>query len=130
MRLSGSRFVLTVMSWINQIPIPYKKFCVRVHGSKMIAHTFDRFVALILWNQGWLEGYEHELIGRFSQSEMNVIDAGANIGVHTLQVSCMVGDQGKVWAFEPNFQNQCVLRQNLLQNGCKKVMVDAAALGQ
>ena len=41
------------------------------------------------------------------------IDVGANFGMHTLYLANLVGDSGKVWAFEPLPKNLELLRRNI-----------------
>jgi len=51
-----------------------------------------------------------------------VIDLGANIGYHTLKFSRIVGDTGKVYAFEPDPNNFKLLEKNIKENNCKNVI--------
>ncbi len=56
-----------------------------------------------------------------------VFDLGANIGTTALLFSDLVGDSGKVFAFEPVTHE--LIRQNLRENKVKNVEVIAAAIG-
>lgn len=47
----------------------------------------------------------------------NVIDAGANIGYHTLKISRLT--KGKIYAIEPNKENYKQLKKNIKLNGAK-----------
>jgi predicted RNA methylase len=69
-----------------------------------------------------------DLYGQYSESEVammrnfvregdTVIDVGANIGDLTLPLARMVGDRGKVYAFESNPESFNVLCANLALNG-------------
>ncbi|MFN7922254.1 MAG: FkbM family methyltransferase [Bryobacteraceae bacterium] len=49
------------------------------------------------------------------------VDVGANIGLHTIEMSALAGDRGKVFAFEPETHNYELLRYNLEANGCGNV---------
>src|SRR5215470_18743038 len=42
-----------------------------------------------------------------------VYDIGANVGLHTLLFSRLVGDQGQVFAFEPSPDTAALLRDHL-----------------
>jgi FkbM family methyltransferase len=55
-------------------------------------------------------------------------NAGANVGVYALQLAAMVGDAGKVVAFEPNPLAREVLRENVRLNclGDRVEVVDRA----
>src|SRR5574341_2129532 len=106
----------------------------RLHGTSL----FGRFVRLPLkllpsrlmvpvlsgtnrgmkWEVGasthgcWLGFYEkdkQELIARLVKPGMRAFDIGANAGFYTLALSRLVGDHGKVWAFEPLAQTVVTL---------------------
>lgn len=58
-----------------------------------------------------------------------VVEVGANIGAHTVQLSQLVGDDGEVYAFEPQrivFQALC---GNLALNQCANVKAWQVAVG-
>lgn len=56
------------------------------------------------------------------------IDIGANIGVVTLQMASVVGEEGQVIAFEPVRQMHSMLTRSILANGFENVKVVNAAL--
>lgn len=58
-----------------------------------------------------------------------VVEAGANTGTETLLISRLVGDNGKILAFEPVPHVVSKLKQNLDLNGIKNADVKALALG-
>lgn len=68
------------------------------------------------------ERKEIGLIKKIVKPGMVVLDVGANIGFYTLLLSKLVGDRGKVYAFEPekyNFKNLkklCNKRKNIVLN--------------
>jgi FkbM family methyltransferase len=49
------------------------------------------------------------------------VDLGANIGLHTIVMSELVGNRGQVFAFEPEAHNFEILQRNLQANGCDNV---------
>lgn len=51
-----------------------------------------------------------------------VVDVGAHIGYYTLLASRLVGDTGKVYAFEPEPRNYDLLLKNLELNNVKNVV--------
>jgi len=54
-----------------------------------------------IYYYGCFEKETTELINRVTKSGMTVIDVGANIGCHTFRFAKLVGETGKVYAFEP-----------------------------
>jgi FkbM family methyltransferase len=53
----------------------------------------------------------------------NIIDVGANFGYHTLFFSKIVGENGKVFAFEPQQQTFTLLSNNIQNNNINNVEV-------
>lgn len=58
-----------------------------------------------------------------------VVDAGANLGLFTVLVGDIVGDHGKVFAFEPVSETRQVLDQNIKQNNISNCQIIDFALG-
>lgn len=77
---------------------------------------------------------EHE--GPYEKGEVElkkgdwVIDAGANIGMFSIFAAKKVGDNGKVFAFEPIPETQKLLKRNIELNGIKNIEVIPFALGE
>ena len=59
-----------------------------------------------------------------------VIDIGANIGYHTLLMAKLVGDAGRVYAFEPEKENFELLKKNIERNGYQNVVLVNKGLGE
>jgi len=55
------------------------------------------------------------------KQKMNVLDLGANIGYYTILISKIVGNLGKVFAFEPSKENYEILTKNIRANRCFNV---------
>ncbi len=92
-----------------------------VQGSKMYVDSRDIGVAPFLLEWGFYEKYETELFKRLVKKGMVVVDIGANIGYYTLLAAHLVGDKGKVFAFEPDPYNYNLLCKNIEVNGYKNV---------
>ena len=79
----------------------------------------------------FLGGYEDAEL-QFIQSSLKedniFIDIGANIGVHSLFASKLVGKNGKVISFEPFRQNYNALNKNIALNGSTNVVTENLAL--
>ena len=108
----------------------------------------EAFTSLARTKYGWIAYNKHdqyiggsiERYGEFSEGEVDcfrqilnpgdfVVEAGANIGTHTVVFSQMVGNMGRVFAYEPQryvFQNLCA---NISLNSIMNVQVFQAALG-
>lgn len=57
-----------------------------------------------------------------------VLDVGANVGLHTLLFSKLVGEEGKVFAFEPNKLNFERLNLNLSLNSISNTKIVSSAV--
>lgn len=71
-----------------------------------------------------------ELYEQFIKPGQVVVDAGANIGLHTLVFSRLVGPKGRVYAFEPDAINFARLEEHLAQNRIQNVIAADCALGE
>src|SRR3989337_192883 len=91
-------------------------------GSKMYVDSRDTGVAPFLLEWGIYEKYETELFKRLVKKGMVVVDIGANIGYYTLLAAHPVGDEGKVFAFEPDPYNYNLLCKNIEVNGYRNVI--------
>lgn len=78
------------------------------------------------------EHYEPELacLEKILSAGSIFVDAGANIGIYTVVASRIVGDKGRVIAFEPSAQSFPILQRNITLNGLKNVLAFPFALGQ
>lgn len=85
-------------------------------------------------------GRSLEVLGEYSKHEVEfflavlsagdvVVEAGANIGAHTVPIARKVGPQGKVYAFEPQRHLFAVLCTNICLNGLENVVPEWAAVG-
>lgn len=55
------------------------------------------------------------------------LDIGANIGTYSIRMSRLVGNEGRVIAFEPVLETFSILASNLVYAGCKNVTAMNAA---
>lgn len=112
--------------------IPEEKRLVYVNGYKMLVHM-EKYkgidgIAQQLVFQGTYEKYTTVLFQRFVGEGMNVIDIGANIGYYTLLAAKLIGEKGKVFAFEPEPRNYALLLRNVELNGYKNVIPQQKAV--
>jgi FkbM family methyltransferase len=95
----------------------------------MLYHRNDTYIGASLRKYGEFSGEETALFGLVVQPGRTVLDVGANIGAHTVDLSRLVGSTGVVHAFEPQrliFQLLCA---NVALNSCTNVFTHRAAVG-
>ncbi|MBC7545182.1 MAG: FkbM family methyltransferase [Candidatus Sericytochromatia bacterium] len=96
---------------------------------EMVFHRQDRFIGRSLDRYGEWAEYEIAWLRQMLRAGDTVVDAGANVGTHTLPLARHVGPSGHVVAFEPQrliFQALCA---NLALNSLANVDAWQAALG-
>ena len=99
------------------------------HGP-MLYNRNDQYVGASLRKYGEFSAGESEVFRAFIAPGTAVVEVGANIGAHTVELSRLVGAGGAVHAFEPQrivFQTLCA---NLALNGCANVFAYQAAIGE
>lgn len=89
-----------------------------VQGHKMYLDSKD---SLGLSIYGEWEPFETEVVSRCIKPGDVVIDIGANIGYYTLVFARLVGNDGHVFAFEPDPENFALLAKNVEINGYRNV---------
>ncbi|MFC1548338.1 FkbM family methyltransferase [Candidatus Omnitrophota bacterium] len=62
-------------------------------------------------------------IEKYIKSGDTALDIGANVGAYSLIMAKVMGDKGKVYAFEPAWQNFQKLNKNIILNKCQDRMV-------
>lgn len=72
---------------------------------------------------GVYEPYERRLLQSLIAPGTTVIDVGANIGLYTLLFARTAGEEGRVYAFEPEPENLRLLAHNVRTNGCTNVTI-------
>ena len=98
------------------------------HGSFFTLRS-DNYVSRSIERYGeWCEA-ELTLLAQVIEPGDVVVDAGANIGTHTLAFANMVGPGGRVYAFEPQPVVHRALSANILINGATQAIALNAALG-
>lgn len=76
------------------------------------------------------EPFEMQLVKDAIRPGMTVLDIGANIGLYSLIASRRVGDEGVVYAFEPDPRNQAQLQVNVAVNKCRNIRIFDSAVGE
>lgn len=79
----------------------------------------------------WIGSYELDKRRVFESTVKNgsvVLDLGAHAGFYTLLASFLVGEKGRVFAFEPDRKNLFYLKRHLQLNGVTNVTLIEAAV--
>lgn len=77
--------------------------------------------------------YEPDLAAAFESNVkpgMTVLDIGAHVGLHTLRLCKLVGQEGRVIAVEPSPANAAALRRHLAWNNISNATVIEAAISE
>jgi FkbM family methyltransferase len=94
---------------------------VNVHGQKMYVNaTFG----LTLLSTGTYESerFMTTLFTKFVTKGAIVVDVGAYVGYYTLLAARAVGNEGKIYCFEPEPSNYALLVKNIKVNSCSNVV--------
>lgn len=120
----GFKPIGAIYGYLRRILMPKQDFLLDIQGHKMFVHGQH--------SKGdcdelpFTNSYEKEqtiLFRKLVDEGMNVVDIGANIGYYTLLAAELVGEKGKVFAFEPEPSNYDLLLRNVEINGYKNVTV-------
>ena len=68
---------------------------------KIMYNQLDQFIGRSLRLYGEYSQGEADIFEQIVKPGHIVVEAGANIGSHTIHLAQLAGDQGQVWAFEP-----------------------------
>ncbi len=92
-------------------------------GHKLYIDKWDTTISQELILSGKWEDYETELFKKNIKPGVTVVDIGAHIGYYTVIAAQLVGDKGKVYAFEPDPRNFKLLQRNVEANGYSNVVL-------
>lgn len=93
---------------------------------KLKLFTDRELSRLIYCNQ--FEKDEFQFMDKYVKNGTVVYDIGANIGLHSLYLSTVIGDSGVCYAFEPVKSTYDSLNENVLLNGFKNIVSYNVAL--
>lgn len=124
--LDKNRYYNSFLSELNGKIIKYlKSDSVEVLGNKIYLDEED---TMRLSTRGYYEPFTTKFVQSIVKRGEVVLDIGANIGYYTLLFAKLVGQDGKVYAFEPHPQNFSLLRRNVEYNGYGNVVLEQKAV--
>jgi len=120
-------------AWKRRIWMPVRsrlapEVVTQVRGQQMRINLRDYPIGQTLYLDGNYEPELQRLMSHVNLSGSVCLDVGANIGLHTLTMSELVGAAGQVFAFEPETYNFQLLEQNLRRNGITNVVLRQCAV--
>ena len=98
-----------------------------VFGNKLFLNK--KGLALSISHYGTYEELEAKIMEEKIEMGNIVVDVGANIGLHTLNMARIVGNTGQVFAFEPDPSNFEILKKNVKINNYKNIILEQKAVG-
>ena len=98
-----------------------------VFGNKLFLNK--KGLALAISHYGTYEEVEAKIMEEKIKTGNIVVDIGANIGLHTLNMARIVGNTGQVFAFEPDPSNFKILGKNVKVNNYKNIILEQKAVG-
>ena len=100
-----------------------------LNGQRMVLANSDRYPPIDM-AMGEFEKQTVKIIEDTLRSGMTMIDIGAHVGYFSLLGASLVGDEGKIYAFEPEPQNYSLLADNIERNGYKNVVAESKAVSE
>ncbi len=97
-------------------------------GIRMYLDPKDLIITPAIFGFGSWEAIETAWFLRVVKPGDIIVDAGANLGYYTIIGSRLVGDTGKVYAFEPEPASFALLQKNVRLNGLTNVVLEQKAL--
>lgn len=95
---------------------------------RMLLDANDRVISVMLAKQGFYDGFGTQVVRDNLKKGDTFIDVGAHIGWFTLLAAKLVGEKGKVYAFEPDPVNFAILEANVALNNFKNVQLEQKAV--
>ncbi len=98
------------------------------HGP-MLFNRRDMYIGRSLADYGEYSEAEIEVLRQLLRPGAVIVEAGSNIGALTIPLARIAGDQGRVYAYEPQRLLFQILCANLALNGLYNVVAQQQALG-
>jgi FkbM family methyltransferase len=101
----------------------------RVQGGYLAAAPLDDYCGKAIFYAGELDRKVSWVCSRLVEPGDTVLDIGANMGLVSLVLSALVGEQGHVHAFEPIPDMQALIDLSIARNGIENIRLHRMALG-
>ena len=107
---------------MSESPVTLKRVPVRMH----LPPTCERVTPVIRARRTWEPAVTQWLLEGLRSGD-TFVDVGAHVGYFTLIAAKIVGEEGRVFAFEPDPGNFAILRRNVELNGFRNVVLENRA---
>ncbi len=120
--------------WKRRVWLPVRqrvrpRAVVAIDDFRLTVDLNDRMLGRLLYLGGDHEPEVRALLRRLPLAGGVCVDVGANVGLHTVLMSRLVGPAGRVFAFEPDPDNFRLLETNLRLNEGRNVTAHQCAIG-
>jgi FkbM family methyltransferase len=119
--------ISSLLFQLNHAPVWQR--VLKVWECRIRAASLDRLVFLALHRAGVMGKEEVRLLEKLVEPGMQILDVGANIGLYTMVLARLAGENGKVFAFEPEPHLFSVLCENCMANEAHNVTPFQCAAG-
>ena len=116
------------ISKLNELKLWNRK--IRFNDLKIQSTTFDRILYLYLNRLNLMGRTDRVIYHKYIKPGMNIVDIGANIGLHSIIFSNIVGNEGKVYSFEPEKALFQAINETIKINNLNNVKAYNIALGE
>jgi len=97
-------------------------------GQVFYVQSIDRLMAVLLHRFSLFERHELDMVRAMVKPGMVCLDIGANMGIYTFLLAELVGEDGRVHAYEPAPENALLLGMAVKANHAGNVVVEQKAV--
>jgi len=115
--------------WLNAKTHSSNTFTCQLDGYKMKLLYSDKGLSKQLFISGYREPECTRLIKEIVKPKMTIYDIGANMGYFAIMESKLVGQDGLIYAIEPQKNSYGMLKANIDLNNCTNIHTDMLTIG-